>query len=139
MKNIFLINMLLVVLVSCKQSAPEQNQHDITGNTAETDQTKTAWKITGTEPFWNIAMHGDTVLYTRLNEKIDSITFSIHHFSSQDSVFEYHLLDTKEREGNLVIRRGSAPCSDGMSDQVYEYRAKLHYVQETLIGCAEKK
>jgi uncharacterized membrane protein len=139
MANRYLVFFLLGVMVSCKQGAAEKHQHEISDSSTETDQpgSKPAWKITGTEPFWNIFIREDTILYSRLNENIDTVYFTNHHFSDQDSLVEFHLTDPQGLEGSLVIRRGASPCSDGMSDRDYAYSATFIYKNETLAGCAE--
>jgi uncharacterized membrane protein len=137
MKYLFLIMLFSATLFACKQSTSPEHQHDTTVTTDETVKTQPSWKITGTEPFWNIFIRQDTILYTRLNDNIDSVYFTKHHFSDQDSVVEFHLTDPQGQEGSLVLRRGVSPCSDGMSDREYAYSAKFTYKKEILAGCAE--
>jgi uncharacterized membrane protein len=52
---------------------------------------------------------------------------------------EFHLIDTKMNEYILNIQPDMTPCSDGMSDHIYEYSAAFYYQKETFKGCAEKK
>lgn len=127
-----------MILVSCKNNAG--NEHEIQEEVRIEDAiNKPVWKILGTEPFWNIYIHEDTVLYSRLNENTDTIYFENHHYSDRDSIIEFHLMDGNKKEAELVIRKEITPCSDGMSDNTYEYSATFAYGNEILRGCATKQ
>ena len=138
MKNIFAYFILLMIFISCNNQAKEEVQNEEAEPVAEVVAEKPTWKILGTEPFWNIHIHGDTVLYTRLNENIDSIYFVNHHYSDRDSIVEFHLM-YQEKEAGLTLRKSSTPCSDGMSDNQYAYSATFIYGKETLKGCATRQ
>jgi uncharacterized membrane protein len=95
------------------------------------------WKITGTEPFWSIYIHKDTILFTKLNENIDSVYFKQEQFKVVESESDYVLTDAEKNNARLLIKQEA--CSDGMSDHTYPYSATFNYKGMELKGCAEKK
>ncbi|MFN8284120.1 MAG: hypothetical protein U0U67_12950 [Chitinophagales bacterium] len=97
------------------------------------------WSVIGTEPFWNIYLHNDTVLFTKLNENVDSIYYQITDFLTEGNQLQVNLKDKKDNSANLIIIESNSFCSDGMSDKRYQYSATLTYKDLVLKGCAEKK
>ena len=95
------------------------------------------WKITGTEPFWSIYIHKDTILFTKLNENIDSVYFKQEQFKVVEPESDYVLTDAEKNNARLLIKQEA--CSDGMSDHTYPYSATFNYKGMELKGCAEKK
>lgn len=99
------------------------------------------WKLTGTEPFWSIFIHGDSVKYITPENQIKGEQFIIASLlTEQDAadetvVYEYTLNDPAA--SRITIRK--EVCSDGMSDKQYAYAATFDYGKLQLKGCAEKK
>ncbi len=96
------------------------------------------WRITGTEPFWNIYIHDDTFVYFRLNEKIDTVIFKLDNYIFEGDSITYWLSDPDKQTAKIYIFQSEQPCTDGMSDKSYSFHAKVLYKNEQLNGCAEK-
>lgn len=97
----------------------------------------TVWKVLGTEPFWNINIYNDTFQFIMLKDDIDTVYFEIKQYIDTDSVIEYLLTDKKDSTLTLILK--NEKCSDGMSDNQYQYAATFKYKGLELKGCAEKK
>jgi len=95
------------------------------------------WKIVGTEPFWSIYIHKDTIMFTKLNEKVDTTFFKQTQFNAVNSYSNYKLIDAEQNIATLIIKKEQ--CSDGMSDNIYPYSASFIYKDIELKGCAEMK
>jgi len=91
-------------------------------------------KLTGTEPFWSIAIVDDQLTYSRLGQ----------------SERRTARISRSEGEGRLVLNgdlAGTAisvviapgDCSDGMSDRTYPYSVKVRYGDEMLEGCGSRR
>ena len=95
------------------------------------------WNISGTEPFWNIQIKNDVFLFTKLNDKIDSVYFKINDFSFDNKFIKINVEDKTKRKSELVLKENK--CSDGMSDKQFQYSAVFTYNNVLFNGCAEKK
>lgn len=132
--------LLMIFFTGCKQHAAKENSTVEVLPTEKVAEGKNiTWHITGTEPFWNMYIHNDTFIYTRLNEKIDTIFFKLDDYAAIVDGMMYWVSDSIKQEAQINIFKQKDPCSDGMSDRVYSYHAKLLYKKEALKGCAEKK
>jgi uncharacterized membrane protein len=91
-----------------------------------------AWRAFGTEPFWNVRVDGDALVFTTPDDQ-SGRTFAGTHVLQPDGGVHY-----EGRDGtafSLDIARGE--CSDGMSDNVYELTAEFRYGDMEYKGCAE--
>ncbi len=91
-----------------------------------------AWRAFGTEPFWGARVDGDTLVFTTPEDqagktmrgrRVPSLVGFV--FVGQDGGAEFH----------LGITPGE--CSDGMSDNRYEFMSTFIYGDATYKGCAE--
>lgn len=87
----------------------------------------------GTEPFWNVRMDGDTLVFTTPDDQ-SGRTFSGTHALQPDGGVHYEGKDG-ETAFSLDIAKGE--CSDGMSDNVYALTAEFRYGDMDYKGCAE--
>ena len=97
------------------------------------------WEIHGTEPFWNIRIINEKVLFTKLNEKEDTVYFKVIDFLFVDQGISFELQDVNKEKAFLNLFKRSEQISDGMSDRLYDYHARLKYKDVELEGVAEKK
>lgn len=97
------------------------------------------WNVLGTEPFWNIEIENDIFLFTKLNDKIDSVYFQIIDFSVDDKITKIKVEDKTHKKAELILGFNKNKCSDGMSDKQFQYSAVFTYNGLILNGCAEKK
>jgi uncharacterized membrane protein len=138
--RVLIVTCLFLLFVAC--NTPVKQRKSVSNDEVKlaidsmlADVPEAYWKITGTEPFWNIYMHNDTILFTMLNEKIDTVFFIQEGFTGVNTHSEYKLTDNEKNSATLIINGGK--CSDGMSDNVYEYSAIFTYKDKVLKGCAK--
>jgi uncharacterized membrane protein len=91
-----------------------------------------AWRAFGTEPFWNARVDGDTLIFSTPEDQAGR---SMHGRRVPSLVGFVYIGKDGDQEFNLDIRPGE--CSDGMSDNRYEYVANFIYGDTTYKGCAE--
>jgi uncharacterized membrane protein len=91
-----------------------------------------AWRAFGTEPFWNARVDGDTLIFSTPEDQTGR---SMHGRRVPSLVGFVYIGKDGDKEFNLDIRPGE--CSDGMSDNRYEYVANFIYGETTYKGCAE--
>ena len=91
-----------------------------------------AWRAFGTEPFWSARVDGDTLIFST-PEDIEGRSMQGRRVPSLVG-FVYVGKDG-DKDFNLDIRPGE--CSDGMSDNRYEYVSNFIYGDVTYKGCAE--
>lgn len=88
-------------------------------------------RLTGTEPFWNGEIDGDTMRYATL-ENQDGWSFPVERFAGNNGVSFAGRFDG--RTIDVAVTPGE--CSDGMSDRTFPFVATLVVGAETLRGCA---
>ena len=92
-----------------------------------------AWRAFGTEPFWNVRVDGDALVFTTPEDPSGRRLGGTHalqpdggvHYAGQDGDTAF----------SLDIAKGE--CSDGMSDNVYALTAEFRYGGMDYKGCAE--
>lgn len=89
----------------------------------------------GTEPFWSIRMEGDKLTWSS-PEDMPGTPFTTASGKARDGGWRY-VGTLKGEAAELVIAPGK--CSDGMSDTVYPYTARLALGTQRLSGCARKR
>ena len=133
--------------------APREATDPVPAPPAEIDTTQTStldypqtqtvaveelYRITGTEPFWSLTLGKPYSLYRSMSG--DSIRFDYEPpVQAQGRQEEWVQLFKLGNEAWVVLRKGNAPCSDGMSDKQYTYWATLWLKGQLLDGCGEKK
>lgn len=92
--------------------------------------------FTGTEPFWNGTVSGETLVYrtpeNTLGEEADGETLTVRRFNGNSGLG----LSGKLEEQPLDMTVTPGECSDGMSDRSYPYVVTLRIGEETRYGCA---
>lgn len=97
-----------------------------------------SFTVLGTEPFWSITTSQTEVVYStpELPQGVRLIAGSGYY---RDPAGQEQISFTAKLNGEalvLIIERGQ--CSDGMSDTVYPYTAKLRIGVRTEQGCARR-
>ena len=91
-----------------------------------------AWRGFGTEPFWDARVDGDALVFTTP----DNQPGTTMRGRRVPSLVGYVFVGTHEgREFHLGLTPGE--CSDGMSDNRYEFTATFIYGDVTYKGCGE--
>lgn len=95
------------------------------------DQPLRSTRVFGNEPFWSASFDKDQLKYTKMGEQpqILDIESSRTTPSSRD-----YQLEGKAAQGKLNLTKES--CSDGMSDSIYGWHAKLNLNDSNYNGCA---
>ncbi|MEZ8240645.1 COG3650 family protein [Vibrio splendidus] len=95
------------------------------------DQPLRSTRVFGNEPFWSASFDKDQLKYTKMGEQpqILDIESSRTTPSSRD-----YQLKGKAAQGKLNLTKES--CSDGMSDSIYGWHAKLNLNDNNYNGCA---
>jgi len=87
------------------------------------------FELVGTEPFWGGGIRPDGLSLTRAGEaeiRADNPGVRVEEGAGV------------WRAGALVLRLRAEPCSDGMSDRRYGYRAEVTLAGQALRGCAAR-
>lgn len=92
-----------------------------------------AWRAFGTEPFWNVRVDGDTLVFITPDNESGRTFNGTYALQRDGSV--YYTGSDGAIAFNLHIAKGE--CSDGMSDNVYALTAEFHYGAMDYKGCAE--
>ena len=92
-----------------------------------------AWRAFGTEPFWNVRVGGEMLVFTTPEDQ-SGRSFAGTHALQADGGVHYEGKDG-DTVFSLDIAKGE--CSDGMSDNVYELTAEFRYGDMDYKGCAE--
>lgn len=91
-----------------------------------------AWRAFGTEPFWGARVDGDTLVFTTPEDQAGKTMQGRRVPSLVGFVF---VGKDGGRDFHLDISPGE--CSDGMSDNRYEFVSTFIYGGTTYKGCAE--
>lgn len=92
-----------------------------------------AWRAFGTEPFWNVRVDGDSLLFTT-PEDMQGRKLTGTHALKPDGGAHYEGSDGATAFA-LDIAKGD--CNDGMSENEYELVATFRYGDTEYKGCAE--
>jgi uncharacterized membrane protein len=85
------------------------------------------FNLVGTEPFWGGKIRADGLTLTRAGQSEVSATNAGVRVEGDVGVWG---------AGHLVFKLQAEPCTDGMSDRRYGYRAEATINGEVLRGCA---
>jgi uncharacterized membrane protein len=124
---------LILTLVACGQSPMGASEG---ASTAPADAPASAppgpdfsgdFDLIGTEPFWNGRIQGDGLTLSRAGQPDVSAANTGARVEGDTGVWGV---------GGLVFKLTPEPCTDGMSDRKYDYRAEVTINGQTLRGCA---
>lgn len=85
------------------------------------------FQLVGTEPFWGGRIQNDGLTLSRAGQPDVSADNTGVHVEDGAGVWGV---------GGLVFKLRPEPCSDGMSDRRYDYRAEVTINGDVLKGCA---
>jgi len=87
------------------------------------------FQLVGTEPFWSGRIQADGLTLSRAGQPDVSAANTGVRVEGDVGVWGV---------GGLIFRLHPEPCSDGMSDRQYDYRAEVTINGEVLKGCAAR-
>ncbi|MBI1402205.1 MAG: hypothetical protein GC147_03195 [Porphyrobacter sp.] len=120
---------LAALLVAGGCSAPD-DAIDPKGNTFDAVGPGEVVTLTGTEPFWNLRIEGESALWT-VPDNQDGTRFAVTRFAGNNGLGFTGTLEGKA----LVASLTPGNCSDGMSERAYPFVATIALGDETLEGC----
>lgn len=95
------------------------------------------FQCAGTEPFWTLSIQPELNLITfRDYSNMESNLFDISVSGSSKLKTVYQGKNENKEEVKITINKEN--CSDGMSDQVFQYRSTVEFRGKKWIGCAAK-
>ena len=125
----------ILLLVACGEAPMGASEG---ASTAPADAPATAppgpdfsgdFNLVGTEPFWGGKIRADGVSLSRPDQS--EVSAANTGVRIDGDVGSWGV-------GHLVIKLTPEPCSDGMSDRKYAYRAEATLNGEVLKGCADR-
>lgn len=120
--------LLLVALPACAPTGDDGI--DPQGKTFDAVAPQEAITMTGTEPFWNLAITGTEGLWTTPDNQ-PGTQFPVTRFAGNNGLGFTGTLDGKAFTATLT----PGECSDGMSDRSFPFVATIALDGETLRGC----
>ena len=85
------------------------------------------FNLVGTEPFWGGRIRADGLVLSRAGQADVAVANPGVKVAGEVGTWE---------AGRLALRLDPEPCSDGMSERQYGYRAEVTIDGEVLRGCA---
>ena len=139
MKKIVLLTAAIgaVFLSSCKSTRqPSVDKMQIEQNTDSEEEV--FLKIFGVEPFWNIDIAEDIVVFKDVEGKVVTFKYAVPSEDKENMTKTYHLLSGGY---DLTIHIVEGYCTDGMSDKDSAYKADMQLKENGKIvwehkGCA---
>ncbi len=88
--------------------------------------------VLGTEPFWSVRIRADRLEYEGVDRPLRRAANPGPQVQGTTAVWA-----TATDDGQaLVVTLAATPCSDGMSDRIYPFTARVEIGAESLNGCA---
>ncbi|MFS1881838.1 COG3650 family protein [Vibrio splendidus] len=100
-------------------------------NPERCDQPPRSTRVFGNEPFWSATFDKDQLKYTKMGEQPQTLDIESSRTTSSSRDYQ---LEGKAAQGKLNLTKES--CSDGMSDSIYGWHAKLNLNDSDHNGCA---
>lgn len=123
----------LALLAACDQPAPAPDEPtpppSVTLGGVDLSQPV---HVSGTEPFWNVAITPTQLKYSGLDRPLQTAANPGPVVQGTTAVFTA----MTDQNNALVVTLIDTDCSDGMSDRLYPLTAKVEIGGETLSGCA---
>ena len=133
--HLLLVFALSTVIFSCKS---KQNTADNTSATLKFNE-KTFdpyFKGLGTEPFWNIEISNDFIVYKDIDGKQEIFPIQNTHKAQDANV---QLIRSESGNKQLEVTIAQKSCSDGMSDTSFDYKTDVSIISKDkelkLSGC----
>jgi uncharacterized membrane protein len=136
----------LVAMLSCagqKEPAADTGAVEATeaeiiteADTLGPEPLRPVFQLIGTEPFWGLRIDATALTFTTPMDTLGVAFMTTMPILAGDSL-RWNTLDASGRNLEAVVVR--SPCSDGMSDKTWPYRARVTIAGERYEGCAERR
>jgi len=127
------LTVLLVFSCTPKQTTVTTNAVESKFNEKSFDP---IFKGLGTEPFWNISISDDFIVYKDIDGTIETFPISSINKAQDANVLLVRSISDKTQVDVKIVKQA---CSDGMSDNEFEYKVNLSILKNseelTLSGC----
>jgi uncharacterized membrane protein len=87
----------------------------------------------GNEPFWSVDVEGTALTWKTPERQAGKALVAARSAQGSGVVFT-----GKDGDKDFSLDITDGPCSDGMSDQTFEFTARWNYDGETMAGCAKR-
>jgi len=114
------------LFVNCGSNRKEAIKKEKIEKVSQDFNQDTYLKIIGTEPFWNIEIANNKIVYTPLDGERIEFPYNIPSLEKDSDVIIYQTVNGK---GTIKIRLSNENCSDNMSDKKYNLKADIEIVQ----------
>lgn len=95
----------------------------------------------GTEPFWRLDISPEKIVYNEMslgNVPMQTVTPRAAEGHAKDYVLVYQTAALMSNQPvSLVLHRDEGGCSDGMSDQSFEYDVTVIFPKRVMTGCCK--
>lgn len=136
---------LLCTSVACSKESSGQSQ--TLDSHGELDEVaKDARAVTqchGTEPFWGLSISREEISFTgifdsELQRSMKEITLHSAAGRQEEYLAMYHgpTVEDESQTMNVIVK--TEACTDGMSDQVYDYSAVVLLGSQVFVGCCSR-
>src|SRR5690554_204788 len=96
------------------------------------------FKGLGTEPFWNIQIDNDFIVYKDIDNVVE--VFKINRIDKAQDANVQRIIANNE-ENNVLLTLVQQECSDGMSDHKFSFKVNMEisYAEQSLVlkGCGD--
>ncbi|MCB9033806.1 MAG: hypothetical protein H6553_08215 [Chitinophagales bacterium] len=142
MKNYSIFLLVVILFFACKRKTNSDALNPIDAEEYVEQELEEGMKAGhyrafGNEPFWMLDVNDSINLFTKLDEKIDSIYLERDTAIIANDKIEIFFKSTDNQKVTLILSKSKTPCSDGMSDNTFEYASTFTYKEKTYKGCAE--
>lgn len=122
----FVFLFLGIFTYSCKSVENNIKKKDAMDEIIKDINFNSYFKIIGTEPFWNIEIAEDKIIYAPADGQKIEFAYNIPIVNKSTDTRIYNTVNGK---GSITIKLYKGFCTDGMSDRDYDYRADVTITQ----------
>lgn len=87
--------------------------------------------LAGTEPFWAVKIRGTSIDFSEPDAPAQNFANAAKAEAGGAATWT-----ANNAKGSIVVKLTAGPCSDGMSDRVWTYKAEVTLGTRVLKGCA---
>ena len=113
-------------LYGCKSVDYNKKKKDVVDEVIKDINPNSYFKIIGTEPFWNIEIAEDKIIYAPADGQKIEFAYNIPVVNKNTDTRIYNTVNGK---GSITIKLYKGFCTDGMSDRDYDYKADVTITQ----------
>lgn len=130
MKKYLIIFISFSLLYSCKSINPKgPNSDTASGNTSEEDIT-TYFKATGNEPFWELKIGKEKIVFTSLIQGKENLRFSsVKLTRAMDANIKTYKASNEESSISISIQH--TDCQNSMSGVISPYKVSIEIKNKT--------